>query len=79
MVARVGESFLTEELFLNQARADEAAEGIGATSLVVSATSTGTTEGLLSNKSSGCLAVCERIWLVSKFEWDHGDGGDLLM
>lgn len=57
MVAGVGESILAEELFLDQARADEAAQGVGATSLVVGATSAGTTEGLLANKSSGGLAV----------------------
>ena len=57
MVAGVGESILAEELFLDQARADEAAQGVGAASLVVGATSAGTTEGLLANKSSGCLAV----------------------
>lgn len=74
MVAGVKESILAEELFLDQARADEAAQGVGATGLVVSATSAGTTEGLLSNKSSGCLAVYKVKWLVSmprsEIQWD---------
>ena len=64
VIARVCESLLAEELFLDQPRADEATKRVGATSLVVGTASTRTTERLLSDQGSGCLAVC-RSYMVS--------------
>lgn len=57
VVAGVFETSLGEELFLYQARAGEAAERVGASSLVVGATGTSATERLLSDQGSGGLAV----------------------
>ena len=61
VVAGVSEpSLLIEELLLNQSGANKTAKGVGATSLVVCSASTSTTERLLADKGSGCLAVCKK-------------------
>lgn len=57
VVAGVGETMLREELLLNQPRAGKSTQRIRATSFVIGTTGTGTTEGLLTNKRSSCLAV----------------------
>lgn len=61
VVAGVSEpSLLIEELLLNQSGANKTAKGVGATSLVIGSASTSTTERLLADKGSGCLAVCRK-------------------
>ena len=57
MVTGIRESRLREELLLDQTRAREATKNVRATSLVVGATGTGTTEGLLADQGSSGLAV----------------------
>lgn len=57
VVAGVGKTMLREELLLNQPRAGESAQRIRATGFVIGTTGTGTTEGLLTNKRSSCLAI----------------------
>lgn len=61
VVARVHKPLiLIKEFLLNQPWANKATQSIRATSLVVSSASTRTTERLLSDKGSGCLAICKR-------------------
>lgn len=57
VVARIGVALNGEELLLDHSGAGEAAQHVGATGLVVGTTSTGTTEGLLSDQSGCGLAV----------------------
>ena len=52
---------LTEEFLLNQPGANETTKRVRATSLVVSSASTSTTERLLADKGSRCLAICKRL------------------
>jgi hypothetical protein len=61
VVARVGEFLLAEELFFDQPRADETTKRIGTTGLIIGTASASTAEGLLSNQSSGSLAVCREM------------------
>lgn len=57
VVARIGVALNGEELLLDHSGAGEAAQHVGTTGLVVGTTSTGTTEGLLSDQSGCGLAV----------------------
>lgn len=57
LVARVGNLVRRDELLLDRAQADEAGEQVSATGLVVRTTGTRTTERLLTNNSTGALAV----------------------
>lgn len=56
-VAGVGNGVGRDKLLLNRAQAHEARQEVGATSLVVGTTGTGTTEGLLANNGASALAV----------------------
>jgi hypothetical protein len=57
MITGIRVSRLWEELLLDQTGAGKATKNVRATSLVVGATGTGTTEGLLADQGSSGLAV----------------------